>query len=311
MTLEELRSTFSHLDNVEFDEPAPGFPILRINNFGTVASLSLYGAQILSLRFEDGRERLWQNPSLRFISGKALRAGIPVCWPWFGAAATSPGKQFLADDAPAHGFVRNRLWTLQDIRVHEDITVVELRLFDDEQTRRLWPFAFEMQMQITVQRHRIRIRLRTYNHDTRPFMLSGAFHSYFACQDVGDVNVTGLEHASVLDQLSGLQLAAQEWHAPDREIDRIYRTGAQTLMLSESAAGSPLLIYGGGHTDTVLWNPWREKAERLGDIQNDDWRHFICLETAIAGGNAIWLAPGSLHKLSLILRPLNACPTHT
>ncbi len=308
MTLDALRNAYGHLEHVCFHETTPGFPLLSIDNFGTRITLSLYGAQLLSTVFDDGRERLWQNPAMQFIPGKALRGGIPICWPWFGAAAASPDREVLPAHAPAHGFVRNRLWDLHDIRVHDDLTVVELRLNDNADTRAIWPYAFEMQLQITVQRHRVRLRLRTYNNDEQAFLLSGALHSYFACRDVAQVNVSGLEHAAVLDQLTGLRLGAHDWHHPDREIDRIYRTGAHTLMLSEPGTGSPLLIYGGGSTDTVVWNPWRDKAARLGDITGDDWRHFICLETAIAGGNAIRLAPGGVHKLSLIIRPLSATP---
>src|SRR4051812_46945693 len=98
-----IQRKISGLPNVSLSEPVPGFPVLHARHNTTEISLSLYGGQLLSCRMGN-REVLWRNPAVAFVAGNAIRAGVPVCWPWFGPAAQPA--------LPAHGIVRTVYWAL-------------------------------------------------------------------------------------------------------------------------------------------------------------------------------------------------------
>ncbi len=48
-----------------------------------------------------------------YADGKAIRGGVPICFPWFAALASDP-------TAPAHGYARTRQWNLVDTIVNSD-----------------------------------------------------------------------------------------------------------------------------------------------------------------------------------------------
>jgi len=70
----------------------------------SVAQVYDYGAHVWSWSL-DGDAVLWTSAKSVFETGKALRGGVPICWPWFG-----PGR--TGDLTPAHGFARISEWTL-------------------------------------------------------------------------------------------------------------------------------------------------------------------------------------------------------
>ena len=53
-----------------------------------------------------------------------------------------------------------------------------------------------------------------------------------------------------------------------------------------------------GSPSTVVWNPWAEKAAALADLPDDGFRHFVCIEAAIANERQVVVAPGGEHLLA-------------
>ena len=78
----------------------------------------------------------------RWEPGRAIRGGIPVCFPWFGNKAGDP-------KAPAHGFVRSKSWTLDSIAQTDTGVVVRVATGSDDQTRTQWPFDFRLLLRAT------------------------------------------------------------------------------------------------------------------------------------------------------------------
>ena len=105
-----------------------GQPALRLATAsGARAVVALHGAQVLSWAPPGGEERLYLSPKAVFDGHSAVRGGIPVCFPQF--ADLGP--------LPAHGFARNRRWTLATERSGKDFALVGLQLADDEASRTL------------------------------------------------------------------------------------------------------------------------------------------------------------------------------
>ena len=59
---------------------------------------------------------------------------------------------------------------------------------------------------------------------------------------------------------------------------------------------------GPGSRTTVVWNPWIEKAIRMNDFGDDEYKRMVCVETTNADTDVISLAPGSTHTLESVVR---------
>jgi glucose-6-phosphate 1-epimerase len=49
--------------------------------------------------------------------------------------------------------------------------------------------------------------------------------------------------------------------------------------------------------NTVVWNPWVERAAALPDFDDDGWRSMVCIEGANLLDGAVTLVPGQMHSM--------------
>jgi D-hexose-6-phosphate mutarotase len=54
----------------------------------------------------------------------------------------------------------------------------------------------------------------------------------------------------------------------------------------------------------VVWNPWSEKAGKMGDFGPDGHLAMVCVETANAAEDVITLAPGATHRMAAQVRSI-------
>ena len=87
--------------------------------------VALHGAQVLSWRPDDGRERLFVSTRAVFDGKAAIRGGMPVIFPQFGERGA----------LQKHGFARNQSW--QFTGVHAAAAVFELQHASGDA---LWPY---------------------------------------------------------------------------------------------------------------------------------------------------------------------------
>ena len=163
-----------------------GLPKIQIQTAAGTAEIYLHGAQVTSWKPAGADEVLFVSEKSHWEDGRAIRGGIPVCFPWFR------GK---ADDAkaPAHGFVRTKEWNLESITETSGESVcVYLSSESDEATRRWWPFDFRLEYRITVGA-RLKLELRTKNTGQSALRFEEALHTYFNVGDVEQVKVRGLD----------------------------------------------------------------------------------------------------------------------
>lgn len=89
-------------------------------------------------------EILFLSKESHWQVGKAIRGGIPVCFPWFRG---KPDDK----EAPTHGFVRTKEWRLDGIgREPDDSVTVMLSTESDGETLRLWQYDFLLEYLIRV-----------------------------------------------------------------------------------------------------------------------------------------------------------------
>ncbi|MFI6585338.1 D-hexose-6-phosphate mutarotase [Embleya sp. NPDC050493] len=235
------------------------------------AAIALQGAHLLAWQPQGAEPVLWLSETGAFEEGRAVRGGVPICWPWFGPAGR-----------PNHGFARILPWTLLDCREDDDGVHVGLVLRDGEESRAYWPFAFEAVARFALGRRECRIEL-TARGD---FESTAALHTYLRVGDLDGVRVTGLD-GHYVDKVLDVEADADRDPAtgrdglsfPDR-IDRIYTRPDEVSRLHDPAGKRVVEVHHAGHSDVVVWNPGAELTRTMADVPDDGYREFVCVETA-------------------------------
>lgn len=291
MFFEEL-SQYEIEDQLQFVEIEHGFTYIEINNARAHATISTYSGQVLSYLPKDQQsDLLFVSDKACYEDGKAIKGGIPVCWPWFGPDPDGQGR-------PSHGFVRNRQWQVSGSESLADgSTKVVMSLVDSDVTRKLWPHPFKLVIEITVG-DSLKVELVTHNSGDQPVTISQALHTYFRVGDIGKVRVLGLEALDYIDKIDNATRKIQSGPlAIDGEVDRIYTGVAGELVIDDASLGRRIRIRSAGSSTAVVWNPWAEKATAMADLGDDDYRRMVCVETANAGPETVAIAPGSVYRL--------------
>ena len=172
--------------------------ILQIHNHNCEAEISLQGAQVLKFFSKKlNKDLLWLSDLNQYQSGKAIRGGIPLCFPWFGGHVTD--KSF-----PSHGFARNSVWTLLETLEDEIGHHLRFELKDSAATRQYWNYAFKLEMLIHCG-ETLKLELKLQNLDDKALEFSFAWHSYFPV-NTQQAQVMGLQYCNYIDQLDGNQI---------------------------------------------------------------------------------------------------------
>ena len=272
------------------NESLPDFPILEISHPALTARVALQGAHLLDWTPTGQAPVLYLSPQATFVREKAIRGGVPVCWPWFGP---HPQDALL----PAHGFARTQMWTLAHHRAQADEVHLQFILTDSEATRRLWPHAFQLELTMTLGA-RLHLQLRMKNLSDANVILSTALHTYFQTADILQTRITGLDgvpyHEVITDPPNQTQAGDVTFHS---EVDRLYASGAP-VQIHDPVSRRRIAISSTGSASCVVWNPWHEKSLRLTDLPDTDYQRFLCVETTNAGADTRQLAPGETHVLT-------------
>ena len=247
-------------------------PCIKLQYGSASAVISLYGAQVLSYQPAAEKEVLWLSPKAQWHNQQAIRGGVPVCWPWFGAAAAvfNPQHSALAN----HGVVRNRIWQLG--RQHCSAAGVSLTLTITVDDLPHYQGSATLQLCLTLN-DSLTIALNC--NSVMP--QQAALHSYFAVDDIDSVLVRPLpEHYfdKVTDQEHRDRRCST---AISDETDRIYQHSANQLRLD--CGQQQLALSQSGHDATVVWNPWLQKSMAISDLPDHSYRQFVCVESARLG----------------------------
>ncbi|TEU26901.1 D-hexose-6-phosphate mutarotase [Alkanindiges illinoisensis] len=276
-------------------EAGPAIEVLVIKNSWCDAVIACQGAQVLHYQPKQKLPILWLSDTNQFQRGKAIRGGIPLCFPWFGKHPHQP-------DLPSHGFARQMEWQLQQASENIQGHHLSFVLKDNAATRLLWDYGFEATMDIHLG-NQLEINFQVHNTDCQPFEFGFAWHSYFAIQDINQTQVHGLEQLAFLDQLSpdgGYSHVETQPIRFSSETDRIYQQAGGHYEIS-SGQESPIYIDAPECSSVVVWNPWAEKAHRLGDIPGDSWKHMLCVECGKLDKANVLLEPGQTVSYQLVL----------
>lgn len=270
-----------------------GFKYIEIQNKEADAKIALQGAHLFHYKVKDKPSLLWLSKAAYFEEGKAIRGGIPVCFPWFGKNKENPSL-------PQHGFARTQLWSVVlEEEKDDNTTQICLQLKPNADTVAQWDYLFDVTLDIIIG-EALSIALRVTNTDTKPFEISTALHTYFSVSDIETVFIKGLDGRDYYDALDGKNYIQEGDILIQEEVDRVYFHPSESITLFDRDTN--IKLQQEGSNSLVVWNPWIEKSKQMNDMTENGYRSMICVETTNAREDSKVLKPNESHVLKAIVK---------
>jgi glucose-6-phosphate 1-epimerase len=291
MTTEQLQQRFS-TPGIRFERGRGDLTCIRVATEQAEAEVYLLGAHVTRFQPAGAPDLLFVSGQSNWSRGKAIRGGVPLCFPWFGP---NPGNP----QAPMHGFARLREFEVESVARQPGGIEIVLRLAADQQTRQWWQAEFVLRHRITVGKT-LTMTLEVENRGTAPIRFEEALHTYFRVDDVRQIAIHGLENTRYLDKTDSGKSKTQDANPIKitAETDRLYLGTAAATTIEHATHGRSIRIEKEGSNATVVWNPWVAKSKAMADFGDDEWPGMICVETVNANETAINLVPGQTHRMT-------------
>ena len=294
--LDSLNERFAIAGVLKFEAGPGGLMRAAVGGRSAEGHVYLHGAHVTHYRRAGQRPVLFLSERGRFATGKAIRGGVPVIFPWFGARAGHP-------EAPDHGFARTREWAVESVDPGSDGSVaVTLALEADDATRPTWPHEFKLRHRV-VFGERLDMTLEVENPSGHPFDFEEALHTYVLVGDVGQVSIAGLGGGVYIDKTDDMRrktLAAGPLRL-NGTTDRVFLDTRETCTVTDPLLARRIVVEKTGSATTVVWNPWQEKANTMADLGDQQWRSMLCVEAANVADNTVHLAGGTRHTMRVVI----------
>ncbi len=283
-TLFDLNRRFGAPGRIAFREGPGGHPIALLVAPQGTCEVSLLGGQVLSYRVLGFPDTLWMSPLAVFTEGRAIRGGVPICWPWFGKAPAG-----FPEGTPSHGFARKAVWRVVGSEYSARDTELTLDLTDADATDPVWPYRYRLTLTITLG-DCLTLDLQTRNLDEAPFTYGEALHAYLRVADARHARLLGVTPEPLT-------------FSDDDAHDVVYPVPDVVAALHDPVMERAIGVAADDAAGVVVWHPALEP--QLPDAPMEAPRHFICVEPANPHhiGGEITLAPGQAHTLTLRLQP--------
>ena len=174
--------------------------------------------------------------------------GIPLCWPWFGAAP----KEGL----PKHGLLRSARWTLEEKLGRSGLV---WSVASTPETKKLWPHDFRVLLTVRAGNNTLILTFTCENTGRNPFEYTWGFHPYFAVADAHRVAVDGVRK-------------------PAASVREVLRADGRARVLEDLVTGRTVTVSGQGNADWLVWNPDVERTPLCRTLGPDEWKGFYCIE---------------------------------
>jgi len=294
-TIQELDAKFGKAGIARVTAGNGGLPRVVVSGAECAGEMYLLGAGVTSWKPRGGDEVLFVSAASKWEEGKAIRGGVPICFPWFGNKAGEP-------KAPAHGFVRAKGWQLDSIVANGGAVTVSMSTGSDEGTKKLWPAEFRLVQRATFGTE-LTMELEMTNTGPAPLTFEEALHTYFRVGDATRVRVHGLDGIRYMDKTDGNREKTQQGDVTiAKETDSVYLDTRASVELEDPVLKRRIRVSKQNSLATVVWNPWIEKTKAMSDLGDDDWKQFVCVETCNAGKHAVTVAPGETQRMKAIIQ---------
>ncbi|KAH8884369.1 galactose mutarotase-like protein [Thozetella sp. PMI_491] len=255
---------------------------------GESVQVLLFGAHVISWKDKNGVEKLWLSQASKLDGSEPIRGGIPLVFPVF---MTSPEHNEVGK-LPHHGLARISKWRFlgqsacgpvagseaRDVSVKLDFGLIAAHA--DPTSRELWPFSFSLVYSVTLTQNSLTTRLTVTNADSRAFEFRVLMHTYLRVNNIGVVQVEGLDGAEFVDTIDGGKVKTQSRAlSVTGETGNIYTLDEELPVTVVEGGTAVYHVHRDNLREVVVWNPWTDRAISLDNFgPKDGFKNMICIE---------------------------------
>ncbi|XP_053374056.1 uncharacterized protein LOC123531979 [Mercenaria mercenaria] len=246
---------------------------------GSECTINLHGATVTSWK-NKGEDIFFCSEKAVFDGKSPIRGGIPIVFPHMG----------LWNLGPKHGFARIKQWKVAET-VTQSVDDPSCRVFileDDEETRNMWNARFRLEYTVNLAEDSLRVSLKVFNKGTQnSFSCDEAFsfmtlmHTYFRVDDVTKAGVKGLKGLKYKDVINGGEHLEERETVTinNEEFDGIYKKCPCPVELvpEMDKTTSRRRLVTMNLNDTIVWNPWAERAKATPDLGDKEYHNMLCV----------------------------------
>jgi glucose-6-phosphate 1-epimerase len=267
-----------------------GLSKVALTTGDAAGEMYLHGAHVTSWRPRGAEEVLFLSSESHWEDGRAIRGGIPICFPWFADKADDP-------KAPAHGFVRTAAWQLDSIVQNGSAVTVSMFTTSSTETKKWWSADFHLIYRATFGSE-LKLELVAKNTGATPIRFEEALHTYLRVGQIEKVRLQGLDGMHYLDKTESNRMRLQGNPLTIiSQTDRVYLNTKGSIELEDDSLRRRIDVAKENSLTTVVWNPWVEKAKALSDFGDAEWKQMACVETCNVADFAVELASGLEHHM--------------
>jgi glucose-6-phosphate 1-epimerase len=299
MNTSTLGSDFAIGTQLFFTQSPEGYIFIEVDTPQATARVSLMGGQIISWHPKSQTDPvLWVSKLAQYIPGKAIRGGVPLCWPWFGAHSTH-------SQLASHGFARILPWSVVSTSIDTNGVIdIKLKLGEYCNYFELYPSDWPKSVSLSAH-YRIgeilEVSLITNNNTEHEIIFTEGLHTYFYVSDVVNARVLGLDGIVFVDLTDGNKRRIQKGPITfEDEIGQIFIDCDKATSIEDRKLGRSIHVVCEGGNSIAVWNPGLKMASKMPDLGNEGWRTMVCVETSNALGNAVRIVPGNSHTIKAI-----------
>lgn len=269
-----------------------GLTEINITTPVSTAQIYTHGAHVTRFQKNGEPPFLFMSAESLFAAGKAIRGGVPICFPWFGGRTGDV----------AHGFARVTPWQIVKTSAAADGTVTIVLALPALAERPNWK-NLRTEFTVTVS-DKLTMELTASNEGCDgPMSLEDCLHTYFTVGDISQVSITGLKGLQYLDKVENY---ARKQETSDAlrigsEVDRVFLNATGPVEIHDPKLGRKILVEKTGSASCVVWNPWIAKAKAMADFGDEEYHQMLCVEAGNVGENEISLPPGQSKSLKVTL----------
>ena len=274
---------------IEHKKLVNGFEYIEVSNVVSSAKIALQGAHIFEYKCS-GETLIWLSEASDFEYGKAIRGGVPLCWPRFGS---------IDKTLPQHGFARTEMFEfVSSTEIDEKTTELIFRLKENSNTLKIWNYKFVLELKITLGQT-LTMELTTTNVDAESYMITQALHSYFPVSHISEAKVLGLDSKPYVDAVDGKTKLQRGSIVFNAEVNRVYQEVKDAVLLVDK--NRTIEVKNSGSNSVVIWNPAQENCHNMSAFNDDSYETFVCIESSNAFDDFITLEPNESHTLKAVI----------
>ena len=257
------------------------------------AETYLHGAHVTGFQKNGEPPLIFMSAKSYFASDKAIRGGVPICFPWFGNR----------DGQPAHGFARFTGWELVGTSASPDGAVTLRFALPAIPGREAWK-NLRTEFIVTVAGTLTMELVAANDSCDETFEIENCLHTYFYVGDISQVFLAGLRDAPFDDFAAGAAGARKVEHDAvlhiAKETNRVYPDSTSTVEIRDEKLQRTIRVEKFNSKSTVVWNPWT--TQKLpDDFDPAEHKNMVCVESGNVKQNKISLAPGKTAALKVVL----------